>query len=55
MSNTIITRKVLNIPVLAILQVVDLLLEHEIAHEIVATDEEEELLIIQVEYEKHIQ
>ena len=52
MSNTIITRKVLHIPVLAILQAVDLLLEHEIVHEIVATDEEEEQLIIQVEYEK---
>jgi len=52
MSNTIITRKVLHIPVLAILQVVDLLLQHEIVHEIVATDEEEEQLIIQVEYEK---
>lgn len=52
MSNTVITRKVLHIPVPAILQAVDLLLKKEIIHEIVATDVEEEQLIIQVEYEK---
>ena len=52
MATTVITKKELIIPVDVILEVVDVLLENDIDNEIIGTDEENDTLIIEVQYEK---
>lgn len=52
MSNTVITKKELHVPVGAILDVADVLIENDIINDIVGTDDKEDTIIIEVEYEK---
>jgi hypothetical protein len=52
MSSTIVTKKELNVPVGAMLEVADVLIENDIFNDIVGTDEDEDTIIIEVEYSK---
>lgn len=47
-----ITTKQLEVPIDALIAVADLLIENEIPHVIVATDEENDMLTVEVEYDK---
>ncbi|PQJ09756.1 hypothetical protein CJD36_017670 [Flavipsychrobacter stenotrophus] len=47
-----ITTKQLEVPMDALIAVADLLIENEIPHVIVATDEENDMLTVEVEYDK---
>ena len=46
----VLTTKELEVPVSAMIQVADLLIEHEISHVLVATDENNDTVTIEVEY-----
>ena len=46
----VLTIKELEVPVGAMIQVADLLIEHEISHVLVATDENNDTVTIEVEY-----
>jgi hypothetical protein len=46
----ILTTKELEVPVSAMIQVADLLIENEISHVLVATDEDNDTVTIEVEY-----
>jgi len=48
----LLTRKELAIPVPILIEAVDILLEHEIDNEILRTDEEDDRMIIGVEYQR---
>ncbi len=52
MSNTVVTKKELNVPVGAILAVADVLIENDIINDIIGTDDDEDTIIIEVEYGK---
>lgn len=52
MQTIVITKKELHVPVGIMLDVADLLLENEIANDIVGTDADEETIIIEVQFEK---
>lgn len=51
MKKTITTRE-FEVPMEALMEVADLLIEHELPHHISATDEENDMITISVEYEK---
>lgn len=52
MANAVITKKELHVPVGAILDVADVLLENEIINDIIGTDPDEDTLILEVQYDK---
>ena len=52
MSKTIITKKELKVPVGALSEVADILIENSIANEIVGTNPEEDTIILEVSYTK---
>lgn len=52
MSKTVITKKELNVPVAAIIEVANVLLENEIINDIVGTEPYKDELIIEVQYDK---
>ena len=52
MSKTIITKKEIVVPAGVLVKVAELLLENDISNEIIATDEEEDTLTIEVSYSK---
>ncbi len=52
MSRTIITKKELHVPVGAMLDVADVLVQNQINHEIIGTDSDEDTIIFEVQYEK---
>ena len=47
-----VTTKQLEVPVGALMEVADLLIENEITHQMVATDEDNETITIEVEYDR---
>ena len=50
--NRTITTKEFEMPVSALIEVADILIENELHHNIIATDEENESVTIEIEYEK---
>lgn len=52
MANAVITKKELHVPVGAIINVADVLLENEIINDIIGTDSDEDTLIFEVQYDK---
>lgn len=52
MSKTIITKKELEVPVGALSEVADILIENSIANEIVGTNPEEDTIILEISYTK---
>ena len=52
MSKTTITQEELVVPLNAIIEVVGLLIENELSFEIIETDEDEETITIEVDYNK---
>ena len=49
---TVITKKELSVPLGAILDVADVLLENDIINNIIGTDSDEDTIILEVEYDK---
>jgi len=47
-----VTTKQLEVPVGALIEVADLLIENEITHQMVATDEDNDTVTIEVEYDR---
>ena len=47
-----VTTKQLEVPVGALMEVADLLIENEITHQMVATDEDNDTITIEVEYDR---
>ena len=47
-----VTTKQLEVPVGALIEVADLLIENEITHQMIATDEDNETITIEVEYDR---
>ena len=52
MSQIFITKKELQVPVGAILDVADVLIQNEITHEIVGTDSDEDTITLVVQYDR---
>ncbi len=52
MSTTVITKKEFHVPTGAIIDVADVLLENEITNEIIGTEPDEDVVIIEVQYDK---
>lgn len=52
MSKTVITKKELNVPIAVIIEVADLLLEKDIYNDIVGTDADNDIIILEVQYER---
>ena len=52
MSKTIFTKKEIEVPAGILIKVAELLLENDISNEIIATDEEEDTLTLEVSYSK---
>ena len=52
MSKTIITKKEIQVPAGVLIKVAELLLENDISNEIIATDEDEDTLTLEVSYSK---
>ncbi len=52
MAQTIFTKKELNVPVGAMLDVSDVLIQNQITHEIVGTDADEETITLELQYDK---
>ncbi len=50
--NTIIVKKEIEVPVGVLIDVADLLLEHDIEHKVIATDSDEETITLEISYEK---
>lgn len=52
MSTTVITKKEIHVPIGALLDVADVLIENEIINDIIGTDADEDAIILEVEYDK---
>jgi len=50
--NTVIIKKEIDVPVDVLIDVVDILIEHELSHQITATDKENNYLTVEVEYDR---
>jgi len=49
---TVIVQKEMEVPVGILVEVADLLIEHEISHKITATDADNDCITLELEYEK---
>ena len=50
--NTVIIKKEMAVPLDVLIDVIDIILEHEICHQITATDSENNCVTVEVQYER---